>query len=306
MKKLVVIGSSNVDTVIRVPHIPAPGETLLSKSLDLCYGGKGANQAAAIARLGGDITMIACVGEDAFGQSMCANLAGYGVKMDGVVQMAGAQSGAAYIYVSDEGENNIVVHPGANSLLSPEVVARQAHLLEGASYCIIQLEIPLDTLYFVAQLCREKGIRLILNPAPAAPLDYACLQDTWMIAPNEGELDLLIPGEGDVATKAKALRQKGFEHVLVTLGAQGCLLVDGLGVQRFPAGPVAKVVDTTAAGDSFIGALAFGLSSGFSLECSIGFANRSAAITVSRAGAQPSLPTLAEVQAALASKNPLH
>ena len=297
MKKLVVIGSSNVDTVIRVPHIPVPGETLLSKSLDLCYGGKGANQAAAIARLGSEIAMIACVGEDAFGQSMRTNLAGYGVNTGGVVQMPGAQSGAAYIYVSDEGENNIVVHPGANSLLSPEVVARHLHLLEGASHCIIQLEIPLDTLYFVAQLCREKGVRLILNPAPAAPLDYARLQNTWMIAPNQGELDLLVPGDEDLTAKATALHQKGFEQVLVTLGGQGCLLVNAQGAQRFPAAPVAKVVDTTAAGDSFIGALAVGLSSGFDLGRSIGFANKAASITVSRAGAQPSLPTLAEVEA---------
>jgi len=301
MKKVVVIGSSNVDTVIRVPHIPAIGETILAQSVDICYGGKGANQAAGIARMGGDIVMIGCVGDDGFGQSLISHMREYGVNTDGIEQLADARTGTAYINVTDRGENNIVVDAGANRHVSREMVGRYRHLLERASYCIIQLEIPLDTLYFVAELCRELSIRLILNPAPAAELDFAQLQNTWMIVPNESELELLIPGGGDIESRARELYNKGFEHVLVTLGAQGCLLVNEQGEKKYPTYNVFPVKDTTAAGDSFIGALAFGLSREFSLERSIDLANKAASITVSRAGAQPSLPTRAEVESTFGS-----
>ncbi|MCL2580618.1 MAG: ribokinase [Oscillospiraceae bacterium] len=295
MEKVVVVGSSNVDTVIRVPHIPAPGETLLSLGLDICYGGKGANQAAAIARLGGDIAMIGCVGADSFGDAMLSNLAGFGVNTDGIERAASEQSGAAYIYVSDDGENNIVVHPGANGCLTREVLMRQKHLLTGVRYCIIQLEIPLDTLYYLAELCREMDIRLILNPAPAAKLDFTKLAGSWMIAPNQGELDLLVPGDDNTLSKARTLYQKGFGHVLVTLGAQGCLLINADGERQFPAFET-RVKDTTAAGDCFIGALTYSLSRGHELAGAITFANKAASIAVSRTGAQPSLPTLAEIE----------
>jgi len=298
MKKVVVVGSSNVDTVIRVPHIPAEGETLLARSVEICFGGKGANQAAAVAKLGGNVSVIACVGQDSFGQALVSNLADCGVDTGGVEQLAKAQSGAAYIYVADQGENNIVVNAGANNCLSRELVGRCRHLFEGAELCITQLETPLDTLYFVASLCRELDVRLILNPAPAAELDFEQLRGTWMIVPNEGELGLLVPGEGDVATKARALHQKGFEHVLVTLGPQGCLHLHGASKQAYPACHALAVKDTTAAGDSFIGALAFGLTKGLALGQAIELANKAASVTVSRAGAQPSLPTLAEVEEA--------
>lgn len=301
MRKLVVIGSSNMDTVIRVPHIPTAGETLLARSVDFCYGGKGANQAAAIAKLGGNVAMIGCLGGDSSGQSMLSNLGDCGVDTSGLEQLAGVQSGAAYIYVADRGENNIVVSAGANSHLSGDVVGRYRHLLEDAAFCITQLETPPQTLYFISELCVSLGVRLILNPAPAAELDFERLRGTWMIVPNESELDTIIPGELGVDQKAKALYQKGFEHVLVTLGSQGCLLVDEQGERSFPVYDKLPVRDTTAAGDSFIGALAFGLANGLDLNSSIDLASRAAAITVSRAGAQPSLPTLAEVHSVFGS-----
>jgi len=296
MAKIVVIGSSNVDTVVSVPHIPVAGETLMAKDVELYFGGKGANQAIATAKLGGDVTFVACVGDDNFGHTMLDNLRDSGVVTDTVLQLQGIKSGAAYIYVSDSGENNIAVNAGANSCLTREVVDKYRKIIENASYCIIQLEIPVNTLYYVAELCRESNVKLIINPAPATALDFEKLKNSWMIVPNESELDVLVPGTGDISEKAQTLFEKGFGHVLVTLGAQGCILVNSGGVQKFPAYKVATVKDTTAAGDSFIGAFVFGLSKGQSIEQSIDIAAKAAAITVSRAGAQPSLPTLAEIR----------
>jgi len=295
MEKIVVIGSSNYDTVIRVPHIPMTGETIMAKGVEVCFGGKGANQATAVARLGGDVSFIVCVGDDGFGDAMLHNFGEYGVKTDGVEQLAGTLSGAAYIYVADCGENNIVVNAGANSHLTKDIVNKNINLFEDATYCLIQLEIPIETLYHVVEICREKDVKLILDPAPVAELDFSLLEGTWMITPNHAELDMLIPGNGTVAEKAVALQKKGFEYVLATLGAQGSILVSEKGTASYPAIKVTEVVDTTAAGDSFAGTLAFALSNGLSIDESIGLASKAAAITVSRAGAQPSLPTWSEV-----------
>ncbi|MCL2368753.1 MAG: ribokinase [Oscillospiraceae bacterium] len=296
MKKIIVVGSANMDLVIRVSHIPAEGETILAKGVQLYPGGKGANQAVAVARLGGDVTMIGCVGEDDHGRELLAQMADCGVNTAGVEALDDVPTGAAYIKVSDAGENNIVVNPGANERVSPEMLTRYSHLFDGAAYCIIQLEVPIPTLYALVEICNTRGIRLILNPAPAAPLDFDKLQGVWMIAPNQSELDLLVPGHGDSREKARALYQKGFPHVLVTLGAEGCLLVSEEGERTYPAYTALQPVDTTAAGDSFIGALAFGLSRELDLEAAIGLAAHAAGISVSRPGAQASLPTWEEVE----------
>jgi len=299
MSKIVVIGSANMDVIIRVAQIPAPGETILARGVQLSAGGKGANQAAAIARLGGAVTMIACVGDDAHGQSLYAYLGEQGVDTSSIERLEGVPTGTAYINVADDGENNIVVNPGANHHVSCEMVERYRHLLEGADYCMTQLETPLPTLYAVAALCQDYGVRLILNPAPAAELEFERLKNTWMIIPNESELNALIPDQGDVPTKARLLLEKGFLHVLVTLGEEGCLLVDKQGEQRYSAYKALPVQDTTAAGDSFIGTLILGLSRGSSLSEAITLATKAAAITVSRPGAQASLPTWTEVEAIL-------
>jgi len=296
MERIVVIGSSNVDTVIRVPHIPVSGETVMAKGVKVCFGGKGANQAAAIARLGGDVSFIACVGDDSFGDDMLHNFNEYGVKTGGVEQLADTHSGAAYIYVSDFGDNNIVVNAGANSQLTEGVVGKNINLFDDASYCLIQLEIPIETLYYVAEICREKSVKLILDPAPVADLDFSRLKGTWMITPNQAELDMLVPGNGNVIEKAITLQKKGFEYVLATLGDQGSILVSESGAVNYSAARVSEVVDTTAAGDSFAGTLAFALSNGLNVDESIKIASEAAAITVSRAGAQPSLPVWSEVE----------
>ncbi|MCL2564135.1 MAG: ribokinase [Oscillospiraceae bacterium] len=299
MQKITVIGSINMDIVLRVPHIPAPGETILAQGVQTFGGGKGANQAAAIAKLGGDVTMIGRVGNDDHGRTLRTQLQANGVNTCGIETSDGVPTGTAYINVSDAGENNIVVNPGANGHVTPDMLARHTHLLGDAAYCLIQLETPIETLYACANLCKERDTRLIINPAPAAPLDFGKLQGAWMIVPNESELNLLIPGVGDIISKAKALREKGFPHVLVTLGAEGCLLVDGEGARTYPAYTALPVKDTTAAGDCFVGALAFGLSKGLGLSQAIHLAVRAAGISVSRAGAQASLPTWAEVEAVL-------
>lgn len=304
MKKIIVIGSSNIDIVISVPHIPAVGETILATSVDFFCGGKGANQAAAVAKLGGDIAMIGCVGNDGYGKLVTAQLSGFGVDTRGLKLLEGVQTGNAYINVSQTGENNIVVNPGANSHVTGDLIDKHRFLMEGAAYCIIQLEIPIPTLYRAAEICREMGIRLILNPAPAAELDFERLQGTYMIAPNESELDLLVPGDGNIPKKARMLYDKGFENVLVTLGNQGSLLINGQSEKVFPIHDAYPALDTTAAGDSFIGALAFGLARDQELEESIRLATVAAAITVSRPGAQPSLPSLKEVEAHLWAYKP--
>ena len=301
MKKIIVVGSANMDLVIRVPHIPAEGETILAKGVALYPGGKGANQAVAVARLGGDVTMIGCVGADDHGRRLLSQMVDCGVNTAGVDVLDDVPTGAAYINVSGAGENNIVVNPGANARVSGEMLARYGHLFEGAAYCIIQLEVPLPTLYALVEICRNRGIRLILNPAPAAELDFEKLQGVWMIAPNQSELDLLVPGGGDSREKARALREKGFPQVLVTLGAAGCLLINEAGEQAYPAYTALTPVDTTAAGDSFLGALVFGLSRDLDLKAAIRLAAHAAGISVSRSGAQASLPTWAEVEAVCGS-----
>ncbi len=297
MKKCIVVGSANMDIVVRVPHIPVVGETILAKGVRCFPGGKGANQAAAIAKLGGNIQMIGCVGADGYGDRLISDLAGYGVDTSGIAQLPDIPTGNAYINVSDAGENNIVVNPGANGLVTPELLTENDKAFADAAYCIVQLETPLDTLYALAALCKEQGIPLIVNPAPAAQLDFDRLAGCFMIAPNESELDLLVAGEDSIEAKAKALYAKGFANVLVTLGSQGCLLVDSQGCRYFPVHQGLPVQDTTAAGDSFIGALVYGLCKDLELTQAIAFATKAAAITVSRMGAQPSLPSLAEVEA---------
>jgi len=297
MKKIVVVGSSNMDVVIQVPHIPVPGETILAQEVSLFTGGKGANQAAAVAKLGGNISMIGCVGNDDHGRALLAQLKAYGVDTHAIATHDSSPTGTAYINVSADGENNIVVNSGANHCLTVDMLLQHSHLLSDAAYCIVQLETPLDSLYALAELCKTQDCCLILNPAPAAQLDFDKLAGTWMIAPNESELALLVPGDGDIPSKAETLRKKGFTHVLVTLGEKGCLLVNESGHTAYPAYTELPVVDTTAAGDSFIGALAFGLSKGDTLADAIHFASRVAAVAVSRMGAQASLPTLAEVEA---------
>jgi len=298
MSKIVVVGSINMDVVIRVPHIPAEGETILARGIGYVGGGKGANQAVAVGRLGGDVSMIGRVGKDDFGKILFDNLQTAGIDTTGVEWDDETSSGTAYINVSDAGENNIVVYAGANGRVDVAQVKRHEALFEQAEYCLIQMEIPFETIRYVVELCRAKGVKLLFNPAPApaSPLPMELLQELYMFIPNETELELLCPGTDSREDKARRLLEAGVRNVIVTLGSQGSMLINGEGVQYFSAIPV-KPVDTTAAGDSFIGGLVVAMSEGKDIGQAIQFGALVAGIAVSREGAQSSIPDRDMVEA---------
>ncbi|HTN51100.1 MAG TPA: ribokinase [Anaeromyxobacter sp.] len=295
--QVVVIGSLNMDLVARAPRLPAPGETLLGRDLATVPGGKGANQAVAAARLGARTAMIGCVGSDGFGAQLRAGLEGDGVDCRGVKELAGS-SGVALIVVDDEGRNGIVVIPGANGRLGPEDVDAWEDLLTAAKVVALQLETPLATVEHAARRARALGRPVVLNPAPAQPLPPALVACADFLVPNEVEAAALtgIPVDsvdGAVAA-AERLRAQGAGRVLVTLGARGVVVVGPEGASHQPARPV-KAVDTTAAGDTFIGGLCAALAAGKSVPEAVAWAQAAAALSVTRPGAQPSIPWAREV-----------
>ena len=298
--RIVVVGSSNTDLVVRAPALPAAGQTVLGTSFFSAAGGKGANQAVAAARLGARVTLVARVGRDEFGEASLSNLQRAGIDTSFVVRDPDAPSGVALIVVSDEGENAIAVAPGANAMLVPEDVDRAAKEIEAADILLLQLETPIPTVAHAVGRAMDAGVPVILNPAPAAPVDVRVLRDVSVLTPNTGEAIALAGGGGSgieaARLAARKLRAAGVRRVIVTLGAEGALLEEEeMSVVR-PACSIA-VVDTTAAGDAFNGALAVALAEGASLEAAADFANRAAALSTTREGAQPSLPTRPEVDA---------
>lgn len=288
---IVVLGSTNMDMVISGAKIPVPGETVCGGSFMMNPGGKGANQAVAVARLSaqrGRCLFIAKVGDDVFGRDAARRLKDEGIDARLVVDRTAA-SGTAVILVDAEGQNCISVALGANGTLTPQDVAPFASDIERADALLLQLETPLETVAWAAQTAHAKGVPVILNPAPAAALPpalYACLD--W-ITPNETEAERLTGVEvGDLASAraaARVLEGRGVAHVAITLGAQGCY-ADG---RIFPARPV-KAVDAVAAGDTFNGAFAVALSEGRCVDEAVAFAQAAAAIAVTRPGAQSSIP----------------
>lgn len=294
MCKIVVVGSLNRDIVMQVPHIPKPGETILCSSIDYFNGGKGANQATAIARLGGTVSMIGCVGTDDAGEALIKSLCEAGVDTAGIEQSSAAGTGSAYISVSADGQNSIIVYPGANSLVSPEMLNRFQSILAGASYCVVQMEIPIASVEAVCRICNLLGVKVLLNPAPAQIIDSAIFPLIEFIVPNETELQILVNEQGTHTELAQKLYKKGVKHVIVTLGEDGCLLVNHNGVSSFPAQKV-KCIDTTAAGDAFIGGFIVGISQGLNIYQSVDYANKAAGFAITRRGAQVSLGTKAEL-----------
>jgi ribokinase len=288
-EEIVIVGSLNMDIIMKVSHIPRVGETILTNDIKNAAGGKGANQAVGAGKLGGKVYMIGRVGNDLYGRELYNSLIKNGVDAGGVVFDDMLPTGNAYIYVSDNGDNNIVVNPGANSRLSVEQVRSFEWIFDKVAYCLIQMEIPMDTIEYVASVCRKKNVKLILNPAPAREIDYSHFDGCFLVIPNETEIDLMIPGDWSIEEKACKLLEKGFQNVIVTLGEKGCLLVNRNTKRYFPAATF-KAVDTTGAGDSFISGLAVALAEGKDMENAIKFASIAAGITVSREGAQPSLP----------------
>lgn len=293
---VVVVGSLNLDIVVPVPRHPAPGETVLGGNHLRNPGGKGANQAVAAARLGQRVAMVGRVGDDDAGRTLLAALRGDGVETSRVIVSEEAPTGLALITVSGDGENAIVVSPGANARVGPEDVEAAAGLLREAKATLLQLEIPLAA---VAAAARAAGGMVILNPAPAQALPTDLLEAVAVLVPNRSELALLA-GAGTPRTPEAAaelaLAVEGPEAIVVTLGAEGAVVVADGHARHVPA-PAVEPVDTTAAGDSFCGALADALVRGADLEEAARFAVRAAALSTLRMGAQASLPSRSEVEA---------
>ncbi|MEO6061676.1 MAG: ribokinase [Thermoflexales bacterium] len=297
--EIVVVGSSNMDLITYAPRLPAPGETLMGTRFQTGYGGKGANQAVAAARMGASVAMVARVGADVFGADMLANFAAQGIDVSHVSRTEGVSSGVAPIAVDDAGRNAIIVVSGANALLTPADVDAAAPLIGRARVLLCQLEVPLETSLRALAIARAAGVLTILNPAPApASLPDTLLGACDLICPNETEASAItgIPVSDAVSAEAagRALVARGAKAAIVTLGAAGCLYVSATETWR-AAAPVVTAVDTTGAGDCFLGSLAFYLACGAGLRDAATRAAVVAALSVQRPGTQTSYPRAADL-----------
>ncbi|KJF89436.1 ribokinase [Photobacterium leiognathi] len=303
MSKLVVLGSVNADHVLQVPSFPRPGETLHGRNYQVIPGGKGANQAVAAARLHADIGFIACVGDDAFGMFMRGNFVKDGIDTRGLKTEKGCPTGIAMIQVSDSGENSICLSPEANERLTAEAIEADLDMIRDAEYLLMQLETPMCGIEKAAKVAKSANTKVILNPAPARELSDALLACVDVITPNETEAEVLtgvtVTDNQSAQKAADILHTKGIDTVMITLGAKGVWL-SRMGKGDIISGFRVEATDTTAAGDTFNGALVTGLLEGLSLESAIKFAHAAAAISVTRFGAQTSIPTREEVDAFLA------
>ncbi len=298
---VIVVGSINLDLVARAQHIPKPGETIIGSSFQTFHGGKGANQAVAAAKLGYPTYMVGNVGHDAFGPQLRHALSEAKVNTSAVTTVEGS-SGVALITIAAGGENNIVVVPGANGLLSPEQLEKATPVLEQAGFLLAQLEIPLETVEYLATFAEQHQIPLMLDPAPARDLPQSLLRRVEWLTPNESETEILlrraVDGDEDSAIFAAAdeLLELGPRNVLLKLGARGCLLAERDQDRQFIPAFLINAVDSTAAGDAFNAAFAVALLRGQSTLESARYACAVAGISVSRYGAQPSMPTATEVE----------
>ena len=300
-RPLVVVGSINMDLVAGSTRIPIEGETVTGRDFHVHPGGKGANQAVAIARLGHPVHIIGRVGNDAFGHQLRTHLEEAGVDVSAVATSEGA-SGVAVIIVSDTGSNVIVVVPGANGLLTPEDIDANIETIRSAGMVLTQLETPMETTLHLARICEREGIDLILDPAPARELPPGLLAQVAWLTPNETEAAYYVgqsgesPGITHSAETAQKLLAMGAKNVVLKLGSRGAYVVASSEPQMLVPSFKVKAIDTTAAGDCFNGAFAVGLTVGKSAVDSARFASAAAAVSVTRAGAQPSMPSLAEVK----------
>ena len=301
MSKILVIGSLNMDHIVHVPHMVKQGETILAKDdLRFVPGGKGANQAYAIGKLGGDVCMLGKVGTDEAGKSMLQNLSEVAVDIS-KIELSDASTGTAWICVNEEGDNSIVVIPGANKQVDIPYIEKNLSELQKAEMVILQLEIPIETVCFAAKEAKQQGKLVILDPAPAkAGLPAELFSYVDILKPNETELAILtgMDASAKVEDMVKELRKLYKGTLVVSMGEKGVLIDDGEHSFRLPARKVA-VVDTTAAGDSFVAGMALKLVENQSLEEAIEYAQKLASIVVSRSGAQSSIPTAEEVEGLL-------
>jgi ribokinase len=301
-KPILSIGSLNMDLVVRCERLPRAGETIVGHDFFTAAGGKGANQAVAAARLGGRVAMAGCVGRDAFGAALRASLDEAGVDTDAVATVD-RPTGTALITVDAAGINTIVVVPGANAACDIALVDRALARAGGPGILLLQHEIPAAANAHAIRAAGEAGWFVLVNPAPARPVATDLMRMIDLIAPNETEAAAIagraVAGRADALAAARALRAMGARNVVITLGGEGAVLCDAAGAWHCPAVPVAAV-DTTAAGDAYIGALAVALADGSTLVQGLGFAAAAAALAVTRPGAQPSLASRAEVTSFIA------
>jgi ribokinase len=297
-KKILIVGSSNTDMVIKTQNFPAPGETILGGRFLMNAGGKGANQAVAAARLGGMVTFVGKIGDDIFGKQAVQQLEDEGINVDFVVVDRENPSGVALITVDRKGENTIVVASGSNGTLSAADFDKAMAELNESEFVLMQLEIPIPTVEHIARIAGLKKKKVILNPAPAAELSDELLKNLYIITPNETEAELLtgikVTDEKSALKAATVLHEKGVEIVIITMGSAGAFLLAN-GTSEIIKAPKVEAFDTTAAGDTFNGALAVALSEGKTIQESIAFANKAAAISVTRIGAQSSVPFRKEI-----------
>jgi ribokinase len=300
---LVVVGSLNMDLVVRAPRHPRPGETLIGSQFQTFPGGKGANQAVAAARLGATVRLIGRVGKDAFGDALLQTVRQDGVDTSFIYRDPQAASGVALITLDEAGQNTIVVASGANMRVSPKDIQQAEVAFEGANLLLMQLECPLEAVEAAADLAQQRGIPVVLNPAPARPLPASLLAKVDYLLPNQSELQLLAEGEVNVSAAAACLLKNGVRNLVVTLGEEGALLVTANTEQKFDAYKV-PVVDTVAAGDAFTAAFCVALMEGKSLPEAVQWGNAAGAIAVTRPGAQPSMPKREELIRFLKERQP--
>jgi ribokinase len=293
MKEILVVGSSNTDMVLRLKEIPQPGQTVMGGDFKVFAGGKGANQAVAARRAGGEVRFITAVGNDDFGKAAIDGFNREGIYTENIQVLEGVPSGVAMIFVSEEGENCIGVAPGANKELASGFLEANSQVFTQCSHLLVQLEIPMETVETVVRLASENGVQTILNPAPAAKLSSQILQDLYCITPNEHEAEELtgitVMNLESAQRSANALLQLGVQNVVITLGGDGALLVNSQGMHHQDAEKV-DVIDTTAAGDTFNGVLAALLAEGRPLKESIRLAVKGATLAVQQHGASDSVP----------------
>ena len=298
--RIAVVGSANTDLITFANAFPRPGETIFGNNFDLGFGGKGANQAVAASLCGGRVLMVAKVGQDLFGEATIKNFASLGVDTTHVRIVADAPTGVAPIFVDPSGQNRIIVVKGANDRLTPADVDAASAELRAVDTIILQFEIPLDTVYYTVRFARANKIRCIVNPAPAVPANLADLAAADYFIPNETEAELItgrtVRTADDASACAADLLRKGFSKVVLTLGDRGSLLAGPAGSVHIPPFPV-KAIDTTGAGDAFIGSLAVFLAEGLAEKEALSRANLYAALSTTRVGTQKSFPKRAEFEA---------
>lgn len=303
--KVTVVGSFNMDLLIRTPRMPVKGETILGGPFITGPGGKGANQAVAAARLDADVTMVVKLGQDAFGDQAAANLANEGIRPRFVLRDGASHTGVAFILVDDAGENMIIVALGTNALLTPTDIDAAREAIARADVALFQLESPLETVTYAIRMAHEAGTTVVLNPAPGQALGPELLSQVDVLTPNQTELQLLVgrdlsgltnlTGLEEIESAARELLAHGVGSVVVTLGADGALIVTRAGARHVP-GYTVKVVDTTGAGDAFNGALAVALAEGQTLQEAVNFANAAAALQITKVGTAPAMPYRRDVE----------